>query len=121
VHPHALDDAATRARWDRDVSHFNEDLERVQSFLLNVLNERISDGSANAEGFSFFGVQGPWYTVGWKMAVTVEHADGRARLVATTCDPVGFLRAYNAAVARRGNQEHLARWSPELLRRLGGR
>lgn len=117
IHPHALDDSATKARWDRDVSHFNRDLARVQEFFFDVLHGTIAADSARAAGFSFFGVQGPWYTVGWKMAVTVEHTYGRARLVATTCDPVAFLTDYNRAIASDGNPEGLATWSPDLLRR----
>lgn len=36
-----------------------------------------SEEEARAEGSRFHGVQGPWYTVGCRMAVTVERALGR--------------------------------------------
>ena len=68
---------------------------------------------------SFCGIQGPWYTVGWKMAVTVERAFGRDRLVRATCHPVDLLVAYNAAVRVGNNPGHLALWSEGLLRQLG--
>lgn len=119
VHPHALDDETTRARWDRDVARFNPDLDRLQRFFLAILDGKISADSAQRAGMSFFGIQGPWYTVGWKMAVTVERTFGRRRLVATVCHPVGLLSAYNDAIASRGNPERLATWSSELLRRVG--
>lgn len=118
VHPHALDDSATRARWDRDVSRFNADLARLQAFFFDILNGTISADSARTAGFSFFGVQGPWYTVGWKMAVTVERADGRPRLIATTCDPVAFLEDYDDAIRDNGDPAGLASWSRDLLHRL---
>ncbi len=62
---------------------------------------------------AFFGVQGPWYTVGWKMAVVVERAFGRAAVVAAVGDPRRLLAEYNRAVRAR----HLALplWSDALL------
>jgi len=118
VHPHALDDATTRARWDHDVANFNPDLARLQTFFLDILDGRISADSTRQRGMSFFGIQGPWYTVGWKMAVAVERAYGRDRLVAIVCRPVDLMAAYNTATRSRGNPEQLALWSDDLLRRL---
>jgi hypothetical protein len=71
--------------------------------------------------YSFFGVQGPWYTVGWKMAVTIERHFGRARLIACMLDPRQVLAVYNQAAAEqdRAGGEQLPLWSPELLRVLG--
>src|SRR5688572_17578136 len=37
--------------------------------------------SSVAAGFAFYGVRGPWYSVGWKMAVVIEKTLGRATLV----------------------------------------
>jgi hypothetical protein len=65
---------------------------------------------------SFFGVQGPWYTLGWVMASTVERTAGRAALVKVLCDPAELLAAYNAA-ARHG-EGALPLWSDALLARL---
>ncbi len=36
---------------------------------------------------SYFGVQGPWYTVGWQMAVIIEKQLGRERLIALHAGP----------------------------------
>jgi hypothetical protein len=35
---------------------------------------------------SFFGVQRPWYTVGWQMAVVIEKTMGQDVLIASMCD-----------------------------------
>jgi len=121
VHPHAASAAEDRARWDRDVANFNEDLHKVEAFFLAVLDHHLtSEDEIRKQAFSFFGVQGPWYTVGWRMAVTIEKSYGRQRLIACLCDPTQFLATYNAAaskVAAAGGPS-LARWSPALLERI---
>lgn len=117
VHPHAESPAEDRARWDRDVASAPADLRRVERFLLDLLDRRVTDPDSIAGvGMSFFGVQGPWYTLGWVMAATVERDGGRAALVPLLCDPVALLAAYNAAAERAGGA--LPRWSEALLARL---
>ena len=118
THPHATSKAEDRARWDRDLANFNQDLKKVEQFFLDILEKRLSDPQKIREtGFSFFGVQGPWYTVGWKMSVTIEKAYGRQRLIDSLCDPRRLLITYNEAAARanRSASEPLAVWSPALI------
>jgi len=118
VHPHAASASEDRGRWDRDVANAATDLRRVERFLLDVLDQRIADpDSIGRAGMSFFGVQGPWYTLGWVMASTVEREAGRAALVGLLCDPPALLQAYNAA-ARRQKGSGLPLWSEALLARL---
>lgn len=123
VHPHASSPAPDRERWDRDMANFNADLKKVERFFLDVLDGRLKGEEAIQEvAFSFFGVQGPWYTVGWKMAVVVEKTFGRPKLVDSLCVPGKMLVRYNEAVARwaaRTGQD-LATWAPELLGRFEG-
>jgi Putative zinc dependent peptidase (DUF5700) len=122
VHPHAVSAAEDRTRWDRDVGQAAADLRRVEGFLLDVLDRRVTDpDSIRRAGMSFFGVQGPWYTLGWLMASTVERSAGRPALVASLCDPVRLLRRYNAAArAPRSGEPALPTWSDTLLARLDG-
>jgi hypothetical protein len=118
VHPHAVSPAEDRKRWDRDVANAGADLRRVEAFLGDILDGRLADpDSTRQAGMAFFGVQGPWYTVGWLMAATIERADGRAALVGTLCDPAALLRRYNEAAVRSG-EPGLPRWSPDLVARL---
>lgn len=121
VHPHAASDAEDRERWDRDVAAFDRDLAAVQAFLLDVLDGRLTGDAVTERAREFYGVQGPWYTVGWRMAETVERVQGREALVATLCDPPALLAAFNRAAEERADAggPTLARWSPELLERLG--
>jgi hypothetical protein len=122
VHPHAESPVADRERWDRDMAHFDRDLLAVQQFLLDIIGGNLKTSEERSRvAYSFFGVQGPWYTVGWKMAVTIERRFGRAKLIDCMLDPRTALAWYNRAAAaeqRRGG-EQLATWSPELLRALG--
>jgi len=121
IHPHAVSPAADRERWDKDIANFNADLKKVEKFFLDILDGRLKGEEAIREaGFSFFGIQGPWYTVGWKTAVLIEKTFGRAKLIDCLCDSAAFLAAYNEAAAKHNARakEMLAAWSPDVLKRL---
>lgn len=132
VHPHAVSPAADRERWDADLARAPHHVEEVAAFLLAVADGRLTDEAAvRARGMKFFGVQGPWYTVGWLMASTVERTFGRARLVDSLCDPRRLLLDYEAARALRRESpraggrggagtagEPLAAWPAALIERL---
>jgi hypothetical protein len=123
IHPHAVSSAEERARWDHDVANFNGDLKKVETFLLNVLNNRLTNEQVQETTSSFFGVQGPWYTVGWKMSVVIEKTYGHAKLIQCICDQRRLLTTYNRA-ARKHNRrsvEQLALWSADLLKAISPR
>jgi hypothetical protein len=117
VHPHAASKAEDRARWDRDMANFNGDLKRLEKFFQDVLENRLNEEERQQAAFAFYGVQGPWYTVGWKMAVVIEKTYGRARLIEVMCDQRKLLSTYNEAAAayNRSAREPLALWSPSLI------
>jgi hypothetical protein len=116
VHPHAHSSPEDRARWDRDVANFAQDLRTVETFFLDVIDGRLKGEAAiNEKGFTFFGVQGPWYTVGWKMSVLVEQTYGRPTLIDCMLDPRRLLATYNAAV-KKSNTAKLPLWSDRLLK-----
>ncbi|HTA42626.1 MAG TPA: DUF5700 domain-containing putative Zn-dependent protease [Bryobacteraceae bacterium] len=117
VHPHAADDEHTRARWDARMARFNDDLAAVQQFLLDILDGRIQGRDELARRAEpFYGEQGAFYTVGYKMASMVEMRFGRAALRDAMTDPRNLLILYNQAAA---GQNGLRRWSPELLAGFG--
>ncbi len=121
VHPHAASNAEERARWDKDVANFDADLKKVESFFQDILEGRLTqEDEIRKAAFSFFGIQGPWYTVGWKMAAMIENTYGRATLLNCLCDPAELLATYNKAAARHRSStgEHLALWSSDLLSSL---
>lgn len=122
VHPHTVSPPDERARWDQDVANFNQDLKSLERFFLDVIGRRLATpDTVRAVAATFYGVQGPWYTVGWKMAVTIERRFGRDELVRCMVDPRRLLARYNAAAEEynRGQPDPLATWSPELLRAMG--
>ena len=117
VHPHAVSNPEDRARWDRDLGNFNDDLKKVEKFLLDVLEKKLTDEQIQQTGYSFFGTQGPWYTVGWKMSVTIEKTFGRARLIGCFCDQRKLLSTYNQAAEKynRSSRQPLALWSNSVV------
>lgn len=117
IHPHEVSPATERARWDQDLKNFNADLKKLEDFFVRVLQKKIDDAEMRKEGFAFFGIQGPWYTVGWRMVAVIEETYGRKRLIEVMCDPRLLLPAYNEAVAayNRNAKEPLATWSASVV------
>ena len=121
VHPHAVSKQEDRKRWDKDVANFNDDLKKVEKFLSDVLAGKLTDEQIQQTGFSFFGTQGPWYTVGWKMSVLIEKTFGRKRLIESFCDQRKLLATYNQAAEKhnRESRDRLALWSDSVVKGFG--
>ena len=117
VHPHEVSNPDERARWDKDMKNFNADLKKVEDFLVRVLEGKIEGAEMQKEGFAFFGIQGPWYTVGWRMVSLIEETYGKKRLIEVMCDQRLLLTTYNEAAAayNRNSKEPLATWSEAVL------
>ncbi|MBI3792030.1 MAG: hypothetical protein HY275_14290 [Gemmatimonadetes bacterium] len=123
VHPHAVSAPADRARWDHDVADFDADLARVQEFLTATLDGTLRGDAIAERAVSFYGVQGPWYTVGYVMSATIVRESGKAALLASMCRPVELLRAFNTAATRVAARTGVRRatWDPAVLDRLDQR
>lgn len=128
VHPHATSGAAERAVWERDLANADRDVRRMEGFFLELLEGKLAEEEQSRRGMGFVVgdsvPQGPFYTVGWLMASTVERHFGRERPVESLCDPAMFLADYQRA-AREENRRTAAKplplWSDALLRRIGAR
>ncbi len=121
VDPHATSTPEEHARWGRDMANFDRDLQAVNAFFLDILDGRLANADAITEkGSSFFGQQGPWYTVGYRMAVMVEKRFGRNTLIDTMLDQRRLLLLYNQAASELNAQgrEHLPLWSEEILKQV---
>ena len=124
VNAHYESDSSTRARWNRDVANHAANLRTLEEFFLDVTEGRVtSPDSVISRAGTFYGEQGPWYTVGWKMAVVVEKTFGRKALIDVMCDPVTLLTTYNRAVPAWNNRtrELLPLWSDTLIKSLAAR
>lgn len=124
IDPHAASSPEEHARWQRDMANFNQDVSSLQEFFLDVIDQRlIGKDKIDEKAYTFFGAQGPWYTVGYKMAVIVEKRYGRKRLIECMLDPRELLASYNRAAIEMNAraEEKLALWSPELMQKIGFR
>jgi hypothetical protein len=122
VHPHWEDDSLARDRWDADMEHFSGDLLGLQEFFTDILDGRlVGDSAIDVRGSKYFGFQGPWYTVGYKMDALIERRFGRPALIAGMVDPRVLLVLYNRAAraAMDAGGEHLSVWSADFLTRIG--
>ena len=122
VHPHQTSAPEDRERWDRSMCDFDKDLKLLERFLLDVLDGTFATEQALIDGvMAFLGIQGPWYTVGWKMAQCVEAARGRNALLTCMRDPRQLLRLFNEITQERHSNldAQPVLWSDELLERLG--
>ncbi|HLW83843.1 MAG TPA: DUF5700 domain-containing putative Zn-dependent protease [Candidatus Sulfotelmatobacter sp.] len=123
VDPHTSSSPKEHARWDHDLANFNLDLDALQLFFLDIVNQKLVEkDKIDERAYAFFGdAQGPWYTVGYKMAVTIEKRYGRKRLIECMLDPRELLATYNRAAAEINSvgKERLALWSPELMQKIG--
>lgn len=109
VDPHKTSNAAEQERWKRDVANFDSDLREVDSFFRDLIAGKLTEKEARERGMTFFGTQGPWYTVGYKMAAAVEKEFGRKALLDCMYDPRRLLATWNVIAGSN------AKWSNEVL------
>jgi transposase InsO family protein len=110
-----LDSLGSRSRAVRS------NLDDLNQFILDTIHGDLRNDAVAHEASIFFGYRGPWYTVGYRMATTIERELGRPALVATLTDPREFVARYNEAAmaenARKGG--HLPLFSAEILKAVG--
>jgi len=125
VHPHAHSKAAERALWDSELAKASEYLSQQNDFFLAVLNGSAGDDpSIDKAMFAYFGeAQGPWYTVGYRMAVTIEEQFGRDAVIDAFCRPPTLLATYNRAAEahNRGQGLPLPLWDHRLVGAIAGK
>jgi hypothetical protein len=119
THPRATASQEKRERWDMDMAHFYKDRLELDGFFMKILNGELRGEKADQQAFTYFGYQGPWYTVGYRMDVVIEQALGRQRLINAMCDG-SVLAAYNEAFSQqaiqRGQPAGKPLWSPEIVK-----
>ncbi len=83
--------------WRDEAATFASRMNALTAFFRGILGGKLVDDAATQAGMAFFGNQGAWYTVGWRMAVTIERRFGRPRLIECIADNRLFLATYNDA------------------------
>jgi putative zinc-dependent peptidase DUF5700 len=121
THPRATASKEKHERWDMDMGHFYQDRLELDGFFMKVLKGELSGAKADDQAFTYFGYQGPWYTVGYRMDVVIEQAFGRQRLIDSMCDG-SVLAAYNEAISQQTNPHGMPTgkpsWSPEIVKAM---
>jgi hypothetical protein len=92
-HPHEASKAEDRERWDRTVANYENDRAAIEKFFQSLREGKLSEEEERKTAMSFYGEQGPWYTVGWKLAAEVEKRSGTDGLIATMCNPLAVVEA----------------------------
>lgn len=115
VAPAAVVGATARPEWEDERATFAPRIAQLSSFFRRILRGELAAGDAARDaGMAFFGNQGAWYTVGWRMAVTIERRFGRERLIDCIADNRRFLPTYNAAAGT-----ELPHWDDDLAGAFG--
>lgn len=121
VHPHADSSEEERALWDTETAKFGQYLRQQDQYFGAVLTGTAgTEKEINEAMFAYFGEQGPWYTVGWRMAVTIERTFGREAVVDAFCRPGALLKTYNEAAFEQWKRtgEALPLWHNKLVSAL---
>ncbi len=102
--------------WTTQMQQLDRNFREVEQFFLATSRGELQGEEQQKKAYSFFGIVGPWYTVGWKMAVVIEQTFGRDALIAAMCDQRQLLATYNRAAAewKKWTGEDLPLWSEEL-------
>ena len=107
--------------WDLESDRFGANLDDLDQFFLDTIHGDLRNDAVAHEGSIFFGYRGPWYTVGYRMAVTIEREFGRPALIATLADPREFVARYNEAAVKQNAKggSQLPMFSAEILQAVG--
>jgi hypothetical protein len=122
VPPNQYSQPDVQQNWERGMHTFNQDLQSLNEFFLDVVDGRLQGEAVDQKARTFYGdIQGPWYTVGYKMAALVEKRYGRQALVECMLDRRLLLKRYNQAAEELNGsgREHLALWSSDVLKAIG--
>lgn len=111
-----------QACWQQETKNADIEFDQINQFFLDIVHGDYKNlEAADHEAYTFFGYRGPWYVVGYKMAVAIENQFGRAALVETLKDPRMFVLKYNQAARTlngRGGAKLLV-FNPEILEAVG--
>jgi hypothetical protein len=103
--------------WRHGMKNLAEDMRRIEAFVLDTVRGKIKGDEVQSRALEFYGVQGPWYSVGYAQAVAIEEAYGRPALIECYMDPRTLMPTYNRAVDSLGRGG--PKWSAGVMSALG--
>jgi Putative zinc dependent peptidase (DUF5700) len=109
-------------RWNEDMKSFSRAQDELNQFFLDIIHNDFNNlEAADHQAFTFFGYRGPWYIVGYRMAVVIEKRFGRSALVETYRDPRQFVARYDdaASLSNANGGEKLPLFSKDILDAVG--
>jgi len=122
---HAADQRELSDAWAVRLDSLESDMGRIESFLIDIAEGRISGEEASSIGMSFISApdipQGAFYSLGWFMGATVERSLGRDAVIAGTCDHGRLMTDYQRAAAtlnRNRPERPLPLWNNSTLKAL---
>lgn len=121
IHPNDHDQEL-KALWDQRMISFDEDFYALDQYYCNLLSGKYDQKEALERGMELFGIQGPWYTVGWKIAAVIEQICGKSRLIQCIANPTLLFSTYNQAVYSYNQDLNISLpiWSSELVAAFEG-
>lgn len=120
-HPHWCSADSDKIRWDKDMLNFSRDLKDIEKLFFDILSGKLKDDDEIFKTAQpFWGYQGAWYTVGYKMAALIEQEFGRDILVASYIDQRNFVLLYNEAalIYNKSHNDKLEMWSDEFIKAI---
>ncbi|HEX6098293.1 MAG TPA: DUF5700 domain-containing putative Zn-dependent protease [Thermoanaerobaculia bacterium] len=110
-----------QAEWTKQMQRFDANFTTLDDFFRQVVEGKLTGEAQTRRAYEFFGLVGPWYTVGHRMATIIEQTLGRKTLIDAMCDTRTLPATYNRAAAeweKTHKGEKLPRWSDALLEKL---
>jgi hypothetical protein len=119
AHPLADFSESYRLLRDLGAERFADNLEELNQFFLDTVHgDALNDAVAHEGRIIFGNAGGPWYTVGYRIAVTIEREFGRGRDACRPAPVRGSLQRSRRARKRRGRRPP-PRVSAEILKAVG--
>lgn len=117
VDPMATFNQQVKDAWNYGMEHLAEDMDKLSAFFMDTISGKIPAEMVQSHASKFYDVQGPWYTVGYVQATTIERIFGHAKLMDCYRDPRLLMPTYNAAVARLPKDaKRPPIWSADLIK-----
>ena len=108
-----------QTNWTAGMANFEPEFAKVNAFFEQVLDGTLEGDAVGTKASTFFGdIRGPWYFVGYRMAVLVETHLGRGVLIACMLDYRQLLEKYNqvAGELNRSGAASMPLWSDRVIR-----